>query len=90
MHGHYRGGSSKTYAWLVRHNFPEGFQVLCSPCNVSKSNGLACRIRHGFEWEKLCPPFRHLPPAQRELFLTWAANQLAEPWLRQEGFLPQG
>lgn len=24
------------YLWLVRHNFPEGFQVLCYNCNCSK------------------------------------------------------
>jgi hypothetical protein len=30
-----------TYRWLVRHNFPEGFQVLCMNCNWGKRmNGI--------------------------------------------------
>ena len=29
-------GGSKTYAWLIRNNYPEGFQVLCHNCNFSK------------------------------------------------------
>lgn len=41
---HINGGGSKhlksinghLYAWLVRNNLPEGFQVLCSNCNQSK------------------------------------------------------
>ena len=26
----------KIYLWLIRHNFPDGFQVLCHNCNMSK------------------------------------------------------
>ena len=29
-------GTSMLYRWLVKNNFPEGFQVLCMNCNFSK------------------------------------------------------
>lgn len=29
-------GKDATYLWLVKNNFPEGFQVLCHNCNMSK------------------------------------------------------
>ncbi len=31
-----------TYRWLVRHNFPEGFQVLCMNCNWGKRMNGTC------------------------------------------------
>ena len=34
------------YAWLVEQGFPEGFQVLCRPCNASKRSGERCRLDH--------------------------------------------
>jgi hypothetical protein len=30
------GGVGRFYRWLVEHNFPEGFQVLCMNCNMLK------------------------------------------------------
>jgi hypothetical protein len=37
----------RLYAWIVRHGFPSGFQVLCFNCNVGKyRNGGICPI-HG-------------------------------------------
>jgi len=32
----------KTYRWLINHNFPDGFQVLCANCNSGKhrNNGI--------------------------------------------------
>ena len=30
------GGGAKTYEWLRRNGFPEGFQVLCHNCNQAK------------------------------------------------------
>ena len=36
--------SGNFYAWLVRNNFPEGYQVLCMPCNSSKCNGPFCLL----------------------------------------------
>lgn len=38
------GAGHWTYAWLVKHNFPEGFQILCMNCNYGK------RMNHG-----VCP-----------------------------------
>ena len=34
------------YRWLVANDFPPGFQTLCRRCNLSKSRGGACQIRH--------------------------------------------
>jgi 5-methylcytosine-specific restriction endonuclease McrA len=38
--------SVRMHVWLVKNNFPEGFQTLCMPCNTSKHDGPACRINH--------------------------------------------
>lgn len=36
-------GSTNIYSWLVKNGFPEGFQVLCYNCNLSKHrNGGVC------------------------------------------------
>ena len=35
------------YPWLVKNNFPDGFQTLCLSCNASKGNGERCRLDHG-------------------------------------------
>jgi hypothetical protein len=34
------------YRWLIAQGFPDGFQVLCMPCNASKRQGRACRLIH--------------------------------------------
>jgi hypothetical protein len=34
------------YRWLVNNGFPDGFQILCLPCNVSKKRGTHCRLNH--------------------------------------------
>ena len=36
-----RGGSSLN-TWLVKNDFPEGFQTLCKSCNWSKGEGSHC------------------------------------------------
>lgn len=33
---HRSGGSSKTYRWLVKNNFPSGFRTLCFNCNIKE------------------------------------------------------
>lgn len=47
---HRRGTSLKggwiTYRWLVKNDFPRGFQTLCQPCNDSKGEGEICLL-HG-------------------------------------------
>jgi len=39
-------GSARLYRWLVSNGFPDGFQILCGPCNVSKGCRKSCRIDH--------------------------------------------
>jgi hypothetical protein len=34
------------YRWLIRHGFPDGYQTLCFPCNLSKRDGDRCRLNH--------------------------------------------
>ena len=34
------------YRWLIRNDFPDGFQTLCCPCNNSKQTGERCRLDH--------------------------------------------
>jgi len=46
------GHGSKFYKWLVKNNFPEGYQVLCYNCNCgrAKTKDKICphkRIEHG-------------------------------------------
>lgn len=33
---------TQLYTWLARHNFPEGFQILCMNCNLSKAKHGHC------------------------------------------------
>jgi hypothetical protein len=33
-----RGGAFRFYGWLVKNDFPDGFQTLCIPCNTRKQN----------------------------------------------------
>lgn len=36
------GGGGKLYGWLIKNNFPEGFQTLCYNCNCSKGHYGQC------------------------------------------------
>ena len=37
------GGGSHYWAWIIRNNFPEEYQILCSNCNTGKHrNGGIC------------------------------------------------
>ena len=31
------GGSSELIKWIIKNNYPSGFQILCQNCNVGKS-----------------------------------------------------
>lgn len=33
-------------AWLRDHDYPEGFQLLCNPCNISKDTSTSCHLDH--------------------------------------------
>lgn len=47
LFGSTRGASGTSfYAWLIRNDFPEGYQTLCHPCNASKHTGTHCRLDH--------------------------------------------
>jgi hypothetical protein len=35
-------GVGRLYGWLIRNNFPEGFQVLCYNCNCAKGHYNYC------------------------------------------------
>jgi hypothetical protein len=37
---------SQHYRWIIRNNFPEGYQVLCANCNMAKGNKDKCPINH--------------------------------------------
>lgn len=57
------GAGIKFYRWLAREGFPEGFQVLCAPCNDSKHDGRRCRLHpvlgpadYFSGWRGLRPP----------------------------------
>lgn len=39
-------GTCALYRWLIRNEFPAGFQTLCRPCNASKGRGRSCRLDH--------------------------------------------
>lgn len=42
-----RGGhGSQFYRWLIKNEFPEGFQTLCKPCNSSKKASSHCKLNH--------------------------------------------
>lgn len=34
------------YRWLVRNDYPDGFQTLCRRCNASKQSAGHCRLDH--------------------------------------------
>lgn len=37
-------GGHAFYDWLIKQDFPDGFQTLCASCNASKGRGTRCRI----------------------------------------------
>lgn len=39
-------GGNKIYIWLIQHNFPSGFQVLCHNCNMAKGFYGYCPHQH--------------------------------------------
>lgn len=56
LFGSKRARGYRFHLWLVRNDFPEGFQVLCRPCNHSKAKTDRCWLRHDRfpEGLKLC------------------------------------
>ncbi len=46
LFGHWDRAGHEFYRWLIRQGFPAGYQVLCSPCNVSKGSSDSCSLEH--------------------------------------------
>jgi len=46
LFGNSRKAGAKFYAWLIKNNFPPGYQTLCHSCNNSKREGARCKITH--------------------------------------------
>lgn len=47
------------YLWLKRNGYPDGYQVLCTPCNRSKGRNEHCHIAHGRPGFKWCSHRQH-------------------------------
>ena len=47
LFGRSHGGGKGFWQWLIRHDFPQGYQTLCLPCNQSKGRSECCRLDHG-------------------------------------------
>lgn len=43
------GGGMNFYLWLVRNEFPKGFQVLCHNCNIAKGVFSICPHKLAFD-----------------------------------------
>lgn len=41
-----RQGGDALYAWLKRHNYPPGFQILCANCNFAKRITGTCPVHN--------------------------------------------
>jgi hypothetical protein len=46
------GGGDRFYSWLIKNNFPDGFQVLCRNCNGAKEKDEKrfCPVHHPEEY----------------------------------------
>ena len=42
------GGGWRIYLWLRKHNYPEGFQILCLNCNFARGHFGLCPHKRGF------------------------------------------
>lgn len=40
------GSGSHLYRWLIKNDFPRGFQILCRPCNRHKGKAGRCWLDH--------------------------------------------
>jgi hypothetical protein len=79
------GGSHVIYAWLIKNDFPHGFQTLCRLCNTSKRDGERCLLDHSVIIAADYDPdgdstFPKVPP----LDIKWRARGGLAAWLRAE------
>jgi hypothetical protein len=49
LFGRRDAGGYRFYAWLIRNNYPSGYQVLCMNCNFSKRRGNICAHKRRIE-----------------------------------------
>jgi hypothetical protein len=40
-------GGQHFWLWLIKQGYPQGYQILCRPCNASKGQGERCQMDHG-------------------------------------------
>lgn len=68
-------GESNLYHWLVKNNYPDGFNILCMNCNwASRITGQCPHFEHVLKLEKVSEDYRGLTyrvilPDNRELML---------------------
>jgi hypothetical protein len=55
-------GPEPIHAWLIRNNFPPGFQTLCAPCNQSKHSGPYCLLHNQAGYEAVIAVIRTVNP----------------------------
>lgn len=46
LYGSNKAAGRIFYLWLIRNDFPDGYQTLCMRCNVSKGRRERCTIKH--------------------------------------------
>ncbi len=46
-----KGGGYRFHFWLIKNDFPPGFQTLCSRCNTSKGTSGRCWLDHDLEYD---------------------------------------
>jgi len=51
LFGGRRPGSGRFHYWLIKNNFPSGFQTLCSRCNTSKGTSPRCWLDHDLQYD---------------------------------------
>ena len=76
---------SMFHAWLIKNDFPHGFQTLCRLCNTSKRDGERCLLDHSVIIAADYDPdgdsaFPKVPP----LDIKWRARGGLAAWLRAE------
>lgn len=59
------GAGIEFYGWLIRNNFPEGFQVLCHNCNIAKGKNKICP--HQLETNSIYKIVNETLPIKREV-----------------------
>lgn len=62
------GGGTAIYRYIIKNDFPEGFQTLCGSCNRSKTDGHRCRLHLPSDIQNALPVLRNLHEKHELLF----------------------